>query len=355
MFLDPLTPNNQLEVKLNIDSDVCSEEFPKVHRPEIQQQKTSEDQKQPNCSDQKRCREPEPRGTSESEATISRSLQVFLESPGVPQVSRCSSSLQVLPGVPWVFLRPPVVSRCVQVLPGASRYLQVCVGPSSSMAVALQVVGLVLGVVSWCLQSSCTSSQVWKVRSQAESVSSSQWTFEGLWMSCAATSLGSVQCSRFKTVLGLPVHLQTCRALMIISLLLGFAAIILSVLGLKCTKIGRTSDQVKDQIALSGGVMFILSGVFTLTAVSWYAAKVIQDFYDPLYGGVRFELGAGLYLGWAASSLALLGGSMLCCSCRRINSGPPVRQFLYYSSSGRGQNIYRSAAASESSSSKAYV
>lgn len=81
---------------------------------------------------------------------------------------------------------------------------QVCVGTFSSMAVGLQVVGLILGVVSWCLQSSCTSSQVWKVRSQMESVSSSQQQFEGLWMSCAATSMGSIQCSRFKTVLGLP-------------------------------------------------------------------------------------------------------------------------------------------------------
>lgn len=81
---------------------------------------------------------------------------------------------------------------------------QVCVGTFSIMAVGLQVVGLVLGVVSWCLQSSCTSSQVWKVRSQVESISSSQWQYEGLWMSCAATSLGSIQCSKFKTVLGLP-------------------------------------------------------------------------------------------------------------------------------------------------------
>lgn len=76
------------------------------------------------------------------------------------------------------------------------------------MAVGLQVVGLLLSVVSWCLQSSCTSSQVWRMRSQLESVSSSEWQFEGLWMSCAATSLGSTQCVRFKTVLGLPRELH---------------------------------------------------------------------------------------------------------------------------------------------------
>ncbi|XP_068560219.1 claudin 15-like b [Cebidichthys violaceus] len=224
------------------------------------------------------------------------------------------------------------------------------------MAAGLQVVGLLLGVVSWCLQSSCTSSQVWKVRSQQESVSSNQWQFEGLWMSCAATSLGSLQCSRFKTVLGLPAHLQACRALMILSLLVGLASIIVSILGLKCTKIGRTSEKVKDQIALSGGVLFILSGVFTLTAASWYAARVIQDFYDPFYGGVRFELGTGLYLGWSASCLAILGGSLLCCSCRRTSSAASARQFSYnFSSTSEGQKIYRAAPASDNSSSKAYV
>ncbi|KAM6988255.1 claudin-1-like isoform 1-T2 [Tautogolabrus adspersus] len=225
------------------------------------------------------------------------------------------------------------------------------------MAVGLQVVGLLLGVVSWCLQSSCTSSQVWKVRSQAESVSSSQWQFDGLWMSCAATSMGSIQCSKFKTVLGLPVHLQMCRALMILSLLVGLASIIVSVLGLKCTKIGRTSEHVKEQIALAGGILFILSGVFTLIAVSWYAARVIHDFYNPLYGGVRFELGTGLYLGWAASCLAVLGGSMLCCSCRRMSPAPPSpRHFSYnFTKTSQGQNIYRTAPASDSGSSKAYV
>ncbi|KAL7400581.1 hypothetical protein ABVT39_014393 [Epinephelus coioides] len=225
------------------------------------------------------------------------------------------------------------------------------------MAVGLQVVGLVLGVVSWCLQSSCTSSQVWKVRSQAESVSTSQWQMEGLWMSCAATSLGSIQCSRFKTVLGLPAHLQACRALMIMSMLISLTSIIVSILGLKCTKIGRTSEHAKNQMALTGGVLFIVSGVFTLIAVSWYAARVIHDFYDPLYGGVRFELGTGLYLGWGASCLAILGGSMLCCSCKKTSPAPPAaRQFSYnFTTTSRGQNIYRAAPASDNSSSKAYV
>lgn len=55
-------------------------------------------------------------------------------------------------------------------------------------------------------------------------------------------------------------HLQTCRALMILSLLFGLTSIIVSVLGLKCTKLGRTPEQVKAKIILSGGILFILSG-----------------------------------------------------------------------------------------------
>lgn len=47
---------------------------------------------------------------------------------------------------------------------------------------------------------------------------------------------------------------------MILSLLLGLVAIVVSILGLKCTKIGRTSEKVKEQVALSGGVLFLLSG-----------------------------------------------------------------------------------------------
>ncbi|XP_077397961.1 claudin-7-like [Festucalex cinctus] len=231
------------------------------------------------------------------------------------------------------------------------------------MSTGLQICGLVAGVLSWCLQSSCTSSQLWKVRSQAESLSSSQWQFEGLWMSCAATSLGALQCHKFKTLLGLPVYVQVCRALMLSSLLVGLASIIVSILGLKCSKVGGASEQAKGQFLLSGGIMLILSGMSTLIAVSWYAGRVIHDFYNPLYSGVRFELGTGLYLGWAASGLALLGGAMLCCSYRRSSSSssssfPPARHFSYnYSKSSEGHNvnIYRTAHASDSSSAKAYV
>lgn len=52
---------------------------------------------------------------------------------------------------------------------------------------------------------------------------------------------------------------------MILSLLIGLVSIFVSVLGLKCTRLGRTSEQVKGQMVLSGGVLFILSGMKSRT------------------------------------------------------------------------------------------
>ncbi|XP_061638637.1 uncharacterized protein LOC133482477 isoform X2 [Phyllopteryx taeniolatus] len=107
--------------------------------------------------------------------------------------------------------RPETRLRAIEAFERATRKHRSSTSPSTSrlertrtMAAGLHICGLVAGVLSWCLQSSCTSSQLWKVRSQAESLSSSHWQFEGLWMSCAATSLGTLQCNKFKTLIGLP-------------------------------------------------------------------------------------------------------------------------------------------------------
>ncbi|XP_071431575.1 claudin-19 isoform X4 [Pithys albifrons albifrons] len=84
---------------------------------------------------------------------------------------------------------------------------------------------------------------------------------EGLWMSCAAQSTGQVQCRLHDSLLSLDVHIQMSRALMVISLLLGFFGIIVSVVGMKCTKVGEEDPVTKGRIAVAGGVLFVLSGM----------------------------------------------------------------------------------------------
>lgn len=54
--------------------------------------------------------------------------------------------------------------------------------------------------------------------------------------------------------------MQACRGLMIVSLLLGLAAMVVSLLGLKCIKIGSAGEQTKAKVAVSGGVLSMLGG-----------------------------------------------------------------------------------------------
>ncbi|XP_066535424.1 claudin 15-like b [Hoplias malabaricus] len=220
--------------------------------------------------------------------------------------------------------------------------------------VVVEVLGLVLGILGWCLESSSTHSAVWKVRSQAESVVTSSSQFEGLWISCASNAMGAIHCQKYKTILGLPDYVLACRALMIIALLFGLLSIFLSALGLKCTKLGSMTDLSKGRLTLTAGLLFILSGLCVMIAVSWYAARIVQEFNDPFYLGTKFELGIGLYLGWAAAVLVILGGSMLCGSFKRATA-PKNTGSYNYNYSGQGQKIYKAAPTAESGSSKAYV
>ncbi|KFO14041.1 Claudin-19, partial [Balearica regulorum gibbericeps] len=138
----------------------------------------------------------------------------------------------------------------------------------------------------------------------------------------------------------LAAYMQTSRALMVISLLLGFFGIIVSVVGMKCTKVGEEDPVTKSRIAVAGGVLFVLSGLCTLAAVSLYATHVTYKFFEkstvPI--NARYEFGSALFIGWGAASLTLLGGSLLCCSC-------PAKD-------RRGQQYYRQ---SQPSTAREYV
>nr|XP_031362474.1 claudin-19 isoform X2 [Lonchura striata domestica] len=112
----------------------------------------------------------------------------------------------------------------------------------------------------------------------------------------------------------LAVHFQTSRALMVISLLLGFFGIIVSVMGMKCTKVGEEDPITKSRIAVAGGVLFVLSGLCTLAAVSLYATQVTYEFFrestipinarlqSPCKTGTCIPQGRAVLVGWHHSS-----------------------------------------------------
>ncbi|XP_027597036.1 claudin-7-like isoform X1 [Pipra filicauda] len=181
---------------------------------------------------------------------------------------------------------------------------------------SLQICALLLALAGFTTLLVTTMSNRWKVLDTATELVTADWVSEGLWMDCAATALGSVECKKFLYMLSSDTHIQACRALMITSILLGFLATVVSLLGLKCTNIGLSDEDGKMKFAVTGGFLFILGGLCSMVAVSWYAAIITAQFFDPLYAGTKYELGEALYLGWTGSILYILGGILLTCSCK---------------------------------------
>ncbi|XP_062988526.1 claudin-15-like isoform X2 [Elgaria multicarinata webbii] len=162
-----------------------------------------------------------------------------------------------------------------------------------------------------------TVSTSWKISSTI----TSPWFYEGLWMKCEAVWV-SVQCKKIYSFLSLDTYIQACRALMITSLVLGMCGTLLAVFGLKCTQLGSQTEAKKAKITMVGGMIFVLAGLSSMVALSWYAARVTAQFFDSLYGGTKYELGYALYLGWAGSTLSILGGIFLTCSsCKGKSKG----------------------------------
>ncbi|XP_029971266.1 claudin 15-like a [Salarias fasciatus] len=189
------------------------------------------------------------------------------------------------------------------------------------MSTAVEAVGFLMSLVGFILTGASLINDYWKISSVAGSVIISQHQFENLWHSCAENSGGIAECRDFESLLALPAHVQACRALMIVALLLGIGCMIISLLGLKCIKIGSSSDQAKAKLAAAGGMMAVLGGLCCMVACSWYAYRVVEDFNNPFTGGVKFELGAGLFIGWAGASLSIIGGILLCTSMKSASSG----------------------------------
>uniref|UniRef100_A0A4W4FEI5 Claudin n=1 Tax=Electrophorus electricus TaxID=8005 RepID=A0A4W4FEI5_ELEEL len=218
------------------------------------------------------------------------------------------------------------------------------------MVMALEITGFLLGTASWLVTGTALANDYWKVSSFFGSVIISNRQYENLWHSCAEDSSGIAECRDFESLLALPRFMLACRALMIISLLLGLFSMVISILGLKCIKIGSVREDTKSKIAVTGGILFILASLCSMTAISWYAARVVQDFNNPLYGGIKFELGAGLYMGWAGTGLSIIGGSLLCCSCNQWSKGQS--KGAYYPPS-QAQKIHKPV--SELETARAYV
>ncbi|XP_076024680.1 claudin-4-like [Genypterus blacodes] len=184
------------------------------------------------------------------------------------------------------------------------------------VSAGLQMLGTALGILGWIGAIVVCAIPQWKVSAFVGSnIVTSQITWEGIWMTCVHQSTGQMQCKVYDSMLALSSDLQASRALIIISILVGIVAILLAIAGGKCTNCVE-DESSKSKIGIASGVAFIVSGCLCLIAVSWTAHNIIRNFYNPLLvSSQKKELGAALYIGWAASGFMLIGGGLLCCNC----------------------------------------
>uniref|UniRef100_A0A3Q4HZ20 Claudin 15b n=1 Tax=Neolamprologus brichardi TaxID=32507 RepID=A0A3Q4HZ20_NEOBR len=197
----------------------------------------------------------------------------------------------------------------------------------------VEAFALFLGFHSWIMIRVALPNRYWK-----------EFT-ENLWMSCATDSTGVNYCRDFPSLLALSGYIQASRALMIASIVFGSFGLVATLVGMKCSKIGGENYVLKGKIAAVGGVFFLLQGLCTMIAVSWYAANITQQFFDILYQGTKYELGEALYIGWASATLAICGGSCLLCSCGIMTDSEKIPYPLQPSSRGhvRTSNYDRNA------------
>lgn len=105
---------------------------------------------------------------------------------------------------------------------------------------------------------------------------------------------------------------------MIAAIVMGSFGLVAALIGVQCSKAGGDNEVLKGRIAGTAGVLFILQGkqkyhflkkhvlidsfgqcerefstrllspgLCTMIAISWYAANITREFFDPFYPGTK--------------------------------------------------------------------
>ncbi|MCI4378025.1 hypothetical protein PGIGA_G00211100 [Pangasianodon gigas] len=162
-------------------------------------------------------------------------------------------------------------------------------------------------VIGWMLVCSTMPMEYWTYSEVASTVLTTNYFHSNLWKDCTTDSTGMIDCKAFPTLLALQPYIHLCRALVIVSILLGIFGAILALVGMKCTKLGG-SEIAKARVTFAAGMNYLTSGLCSIFAYSVYGHKVVSEFLDPNYQTQKFELGTALYIGWSGSVLLITGG-----------------------------------------------
>ncbi|XP_072308823.1 claudin-3-like [Eucyclogobius newberryi] len=193
----------------------------------------------------------------------------------------------------------------------------------------LEILGVTLAVLGWISAIVSCALPMWRVSAFiGVNIVTAQITWEGIWMNCVVQSTGQMQCKVHDSMLALSGDLQAARALTVVAIVLGIVGVMVSIMGAKCTNC-VDEEVAKSRVMIAAGTCFIIASLMDLIPVSWSAHTIIMEFYNPVIPEAqKREIGAALYLGWAAAAFLLIGGIILCSSCppqTEKRYGPPSK------------------------------
>ncbi|KAL7384887.1 hypothetical protein ABVT39_010740 [Epinephelus coioides] len=165
----------------------------------------------------------------------------------------------------------------------------------------------VVCVSGWILVCSTMPTEIWTWSEVDSIVLTTSNYFSNLWKDCISDSTGVSDCKGIPSMLALNWDIHMCRALIIISIILAFFGSILVLVGMKCTKIGG-SEVANARVTFAGGMNYLIGGMCSMVAFSYYGNKIRAEFQDPNYKAQKFEIGVGVFIGWGGSTLLVVGG-----------------------------------------------
>ncbi|CAL8268142.1 unnamed protein product [Lota lota] len=205
----------------------------------------------------------------------------------------------------------------------------------------------VVCVFGWILVCSTMPTEIWTWSEVDSLVLTTSNYFSNLWKDCISDSTGVSDCKGIPSLLALNWDIHMCRALIIISIILAFFGSVLILVGMKCTKIGGT-ELVNARITFAAGMNYLVSGLCSMVAFSYYGNKIRAEFQDPNFRAQKFEIGVGVFIGWGGSTLLVVGGLLISVfagreGCQSSSKRKGVPNYIvpeeYSSISGKGNHI----------------
>jgi len=169
---------------------------------------------------------------------------------------------------------------------------------------ALQFVGLGIGLLGSILAFFATISPRWAVSDVSSNVIESHKTIIGLWKQCQELGVGLQSCDSYDNLLlGADTAEVVARFFCVFAVLFGFIAVTIFIMGMTCAHLGQ-SGGTKKKMRCTAGVIMVLGGALILVSGGFMGYDVKKHFdhfsmrampYNQGYGRGRRddELAAG--------------------------------------------------------------